>query len=117
MPEAPVETPRYVIEEPLTGQIIGGNGADATEPESEPWHMTRLAYQESRAMRVAGGVSILNAKDGREHEAAVRRAAAEGLPVPPRVLAEYGLAEEVHPSGRTAATTSETLQLALFPSP
>ena len=36
--------------------------------------MTRLAYQESRALRV-GGVPILNARDAREHEAAVRRAA------------------------------------------
>jgi hypothetical protein len=79
--------------------------------------MTRLAYQESRALRVAGGVPILNAKDGWEHEAAVRRAAAEGLPVPPRVLAEYGLAEEVHPSRLTASAVPETLQLALFPSP
>lgn len=92
-PEAPTETPHYVIEEPLTGQIIGGAGGDPGEPEPEPWQMTRLAYQESRAVRVAGGVPILNARDGREHEAAVRQAAAEGLPVPPRVLAEYGLGE------------------------
>lgn len=92
-PEAPTETPRYVIEEPLTGQVIGGNGDDPGETEPEPWQMTRLTYQESRAARVAGGVPILNARDGREHEAAVRRAAAEGLPVPPRVLAEYGLVE------------------------
>jgi hypothetical protein len=92
-PEAPAETPRYVIEDPLTGQVIGGNGDDPGEQEPEPWQMTRLAYQESRAARVAGGVPILNARDGQEHEAAVRRAAAEGLPVLPRVLAEYGLAE------------------------
>jgi hypothetical protein len=111
------KVPRYAIEEPLTGQIIGGNGDNPGEPEPEPWQMTRLAYQESRALRVAGGVPILNAKDGREHEAAVRRAAAEGLPVPPRVLAEYGLTEEVHPSVPTASAEPENLQLALFASP
>ena len=49
--EAPAETevPHYVIEEPLTGQIIGGNGDDPDRPEPEPWQMTRLAYQKSKA--------------------------------------------------------------------
>jgi hypothetical protein len=77
--------------------------------------MSRLAYQESRAL-CAGGVPILNAKDGRDHEAAVRQAAAEGLPVPPHVLAEYGLAKETRVSGRPSPTKIETLQLALFTS-
>ena len=88
--ESPAETeaPHYVIEEPLTGQIIGGNGDEPDKPE--PWRMTRLAYQESRAMRVAGGVPVLNARDGREHEASVRRAVDASLPVPPEVLAGYG---------------------------
>ena len=84
------QVPRYVIEEPLTGQIIGGN-EPATPSEPEPWQMARLAYQESRALRVGGGVPILNAADGRTHEAAVRQAAAQSLPVPPHVLAYYGL--------------------------
>ena len=85
------KVPRYVIEEPLTGQIIGGN-EPVTRTEPEPWEMTRLAWQETRALRVAGGVPVLNAQDGRDHEAAVRRAAAQGLPVPTHVLAYYGLA-------------------------
>lgn len=85
------KVPRYVIEEPLTGQIIGGN-EPVTRTEPESWEMTRLAWQESRALRVAGGVPVLNAQDGRDHEAAVRRAAAHGLPVPAHVLAYYGLA-------------------------
>jgi hypothetical protein len=84
------QVPRYAIEEPLTGQIIGGN-EPTTPTKLEPWQMTRLAYQESRALRVAGGVPILNAADGRTHEAAVRQAAAQRLPVPPHVLAYYGL--------------------------
>ena len=95
------KVPSYVIEEPLTGRIIGGN-MPATPTEPEPWQMTRLAYQESRALRVAGGVPILNAADGRAHEAAVRRAAAEGLPVPPHVLAQYGLAAP-KAQGRTSS--------------
>lgn len=85
------QVPRYAIEEPLTGQIVGGN-EPMTPTKPEPWQMTRLAYQESRALRVAGGVPILNAADGRAHEAAVRQAAAQGLPVPPHVLAYYRLA-------------------------
>ena len=84
------EVPRYVIEEPLTGQSVGGNGADLDRPELESWQVPRLAYQKSKAM-TAGGVPILNAQDGRDHEAAVRRAVDAGLPVPPEVLAEYGL--------------------------
>ena len=91
-PEAPAEIPRYVVEEPLTGQVIGSNGGKADRPELEPWQMTRLAYQQSKAARVAGGVPILNARDGRDHEAAVRQAVDAELPVPPEVLAEYGLA-------------------------
>lgn len=113
-PEAQTVMPRYVIEEPLTGQIFGGNGDDSGDLEPEPWQMTRLAYQESKALRVAGGVPILNARDGREHEAAVLQAAAEGLPVPPHVLAEYGLPEEPLVSKRTSPATAESLQPALF---
>ena len=86
---AEMEAPHYVIEEPLTGQIIGGNGDESDKPN--PWRMTRLAYQESKAMRVAGGVPVLNARDGRDHEASVRRAVDAGLPVPPEVLVGYGL--------------------------
>jgi hypothetical protein len=89
-PRFGLQVPRYAIEEPLTGRIVGEELA--TYPEPEPWQMTRLAYQESRALRVAGGVPVLNAADGRAHEAAVRRAAAQRLPVPPHVLAYYGLA-------------------------
>ena len=77
--------------------------------------MSRLTYQESRAL-CAGGVPILNAKDGRDHEAAVRQAAAEGLPVPHHVLAEYGLAEEALVAGQTSPASAETHQLALFTS-
>ena len=84
------EVPHYVIEEPLTGRIIGSDGDDPGRPEPEPWQMTRLAYQKSKAM-TAGGIPILNAQDGRDHEAAVCRAVDAGLPVPPEVLAEYGL--------------------------
>lgn len=84
------EAPSYVIEEPLTGRIIGCNGDDPDRPEPEPWRMARLAYQTSKAL-TAGGVPILNAQDGRNHEAAVRRAVDAGLPVPPEVLAGYGL--------------------------
>jgi hypothetical protein len=112
-PLTPTETPRYVIEEPLTGQIIGGNGDDSGKREPEPWQMTRLAYQESRAL-CAGGVPILNARDGQEHEVSVRQAAAEGLPGPAHVLAEYGLAEELLVSKRTSPAAAESLQPALF---
>jgi len=90
--ESPTETevPHYVIEEPLTGQVIGGSDDDPDRPEPKPWQMTRLAYQTSKAL-TAGGVPILNAQDGRNHEAAVLRAVDAGLPVPPEVLAGYGL--------------------------
>ncbi|MBU1749686.1 MAG: hypothetical protein KKA73_18535 [Chloroflexi bacterium] len=54
-----------------------------------PWMMTRRAYQESKALRVAGGVPILNVQDGRDHQAAIRQALAVGLPVPAFVLADY----------------------------
>jgi hypothetical protein len=114
-PETPEDAPPRATETPQTGQVTGGNGAGPGKPE--PWQMTRLAYQESRAVRIAGGVPILNARDGREHEAAVRRAAATGLLVPAHVLAEYGLAEEVHPAGPTACAVPATLQPVLFPSP
>ena len=99
------QVPRYVIDEPLTGQIIGGN-EPATPSEPEPWQMTRLAFQESRALRVAG-VPILNAADGRTHEAAVRQAAAQGLPVPPHVLAYYGLSSPV--ADNRACSPADTL--------
>lgn len=52
------------------------------------WAMRRREYQESRAQR-AGGVPILNAQDGRDHEEAVKKAVAAGRPVPDRVLMDY----------------------------
>jgi|GEM_PF-3430853 len=63
--------------------------ADETAAELPPWTMSRRTYQENRALAVAGGVPILNAQDGRDHEAAVRKAVAVGLPVSAHVLADY----------------------------
>jgi len=54
-----------------------------------PWMMTRREYQESKAMLYGGGVPILNAADGREHERMVREALGRGEPVPGRVLVMY----------------------------
>jgi len=105
-----LEAPRYVIEEPLSGRIIG-DSAPRAYADPEPWQMTRLAYQESRALRVAGGLPILNARDGRDHEAAVRQAAAQGLPVPPHVLAQYGLAA-VDAYGRACSASDSPATLA-----
>ncbi|MBU1879267.1 MAG: hypothetical protein KJ734_09990, partial [Chloroflexi bacterium] len=67
------------------------SGPVAPVISAPPWTMTRRAYQDSRARQVAGGVPIWNAQDGRDHEAAVRQAVAEGQPVPDQVRAEYGL--------------------------
>lgn len=55
---------------------------------SEIWRVTRRQYQESKAKRAAG-VPILNARDGRDHEAAVREAVAQGRDVPQNVLLDY----------------------------
>jgi hypothetical protein len=111
----PDETPKPVLDETeaYTTASLAGSAPSHTGIDAPPWTMSRLSYQESRAL-CAGGVPILNAKDGRDHEAAVRQAAAEGLPVPPHVLAEYGLAKETRVSGRPSPTEVETLQLALF---
>ncbi|MFC2036995.1 hypothetical protein ACFLYD_03350 [Chloroflexota bacterium] len=113
----PDETPKPVLDEAEAYRTAStpGSAPSHVGTDAPPWTMSRLAYQESRALCVAG-VPILNAKDGRDHEAAVRQATAEGLPVPPHVLAEYGLAEEALVSGRTSPTEVETLQLALFTS-
>ena len=111
----PDVTPRPVLDEaeayrtaPTPGSAPSHTGTDAP-----PWTMSRLAYQERGAL-CAGGVPILNAKDGRDHEAAVRQAITEGLPVPAHVLAEYGLAEEALVAGQTSPASPETHQLALF---
>ena len=55
----------------------------------EPWEQTRQEYQTARAWTVAGGVPILNARDGERHERLVRRAVLLGLPVPENVLSYY----------------------------
>jgi len=60
-----------------------------TPDDPPPWTMTRRAYQEGKALTVAGGVPILNGQDGRDHAAAVREAVVAGLPVPAYVLADY----------------------------
>ena len=57
-------------------------------PETEPWRLTRLAYQESKAL-AAGGVPILNGADGEAHKEIVRQALADGKDVPAEVLADY----------------------------
>ena len=72
------------------------NQAQPLEPtpsEPQPWEMGQRQYMLSKAA-CAGGVPICNAADREAHEAAVRRASAQGLPVPPDVLGEYGLAAE-----------------------
>jgi hypothetical protein len=60
------------------------------EPEEiHPWKMTRLAYQEYKALRVGDGVPILNGADGEEHERLVRAALARCEIIPDEVLMEY----------------------------
>lgn len=111
----PDNPPKPVLDETEAYRIASTPGSATTLAaiDTPPWTMSRLAYQESRAL-CAGGVPILNARDGREHEAAVRQAAAEGLPVPAHVLAEYGLLGELPAPGRTPPVTTEPLQLMLF---
>jgi len=61
-----------------------------SEDEIQPWRMTRLAYQKMNAkVRVAGGVPILDAADGREHKRLVQEALERGEDVPKRVREEY----------------------------
>jgi hypothetical protein len=111
----PDETPKPLFdaaEAYLEASTLDRAGIRA-DIDAPPWAMSRLAYQESRAL-CAGGVPILNAKDGRDHEAAVRQAITEGLPVPAHVLVEYGLAEEALVAGQTSPASAETHQLALF---
>ena len=63
-----------------------------SEPKPEeilPWQMTRLAYQEYKALRVGGGVPILNGADGEEHERLVRAALARGEIIQDEVLMNY----------------------------
>lgn len=107
------EAPRtHIIVAPATlpARALGS----APEPEEQPWQLTRLAYQEGRALRVAGGVAILNARDGRVHEAAVREAVAASLPIPAHVLADYpdlvthGNALGTHLAAQEAACTDPT---------
>ena len=110
-----IETPSPALDqaEPTLTTPSPGHRFTLSTVEAPLWAMSRRAYQESRALR-AGGVPILNARDGREHESAVRQAVAEGLPVPAHVLAEYGLVDDVPASGQTPSTAPEPLQLALF---
>ena len=67
--------------------------ADAPQPEDgeiEAWRMSRLAYQTMQAkIRVAGGVPILDAADGREHKRLVQEALARGENVLEKVLEDY----------------------------
>jgi len=67
--------------------------ADAPQPEDseiEACRMRRLAYQTIKAKaRVAGGVPILDAADGREHKRLVQEALARGEDVLERVLQDY----------------------------
>ena len=63
-----------------------------SEPKPEeilPWQMTRLAYQEYKALRVGDGVPILNGADGEEHERLVRAALARGEIIQDEVLMDY----------------------------
>jgi len=55
---------------------------------SQPWEKSRLEYQKGRA-RTAGGVPILNARDGNKHERIVRYALLRGLRLPENVLRDY----------------------------
>ncbi|MBU1747316.1 MAG: hypothetical protein KKA73_06475, partial [Chloroflexi bacterium] len=70
------------------GPVAEADPEPAAPATPAPWTMTQRAYQESKAQRVAG-VPIMNARDGRDHEASVRQAVAQGLPVPAYVLACY----------------------------
>lgn len=83
--------------------------AAAPTSEIEPWRMSRRDYQEWKATQsYAGGVPVLNARDGEEHERLVRQAFAEGKPVPQSVLDWYGLgrtSETPAPSAPTANVT------------
>lgn len=111
----PDEAPKPLLDEGEAYRTASTTGyaLTHTDIDTPPWTMSRLAYQESRAL-CAGGVPRLNARDGWEHEAAVHRVMAEGLPVPAHVLAEYRLRGEAPAPGRTPPVTAEPLQLVLF---
>ena len=74
--------------------------ADAPQPEDgeiAAWRIRRLAYQTVKAKaRVAGGVPILDAADGREHKRLVQDALARGEDVPERVLQDYPELAPIH---------------------
>jgi hypothetical protein len=57
--------------------------------EVPPWQISRLAYQQSKAIQVAGGVPVLNAADGQEHRRQVQAALERGEDVPAFVLVDY----------------------------
>ena len=60
------------------------------EENIEPWQMRRLAYQKIKAKaRVAGGVPVLDAADGKEHKRLVQEALERGDEVPDKVLEDY----------------------------
>jgi hypothetical protein len=65
----------------------------ATQPADEdlpaPWQMTRRQYQESKAVRVAGGVPILNVADADEHRRLVEEALERGEIIPTHVFEDY----------------------------
>jgi len=69
--------------------LLGWLLPESKSEEIQPWQMTRLTYQESRALQVAGGIPVLNGADGEEHARLVRAALARGDAVPTEVLADY----------------------------
>jgi hypothetical protein len=113
----PGEPPKPLLDEVEAYHTASARGSTPAHAgtDAPPWTMSRLAYQESRAL-CAGGVPILNGKDGRKHAAAVRQAVAEGLTVPADVLAEYGLAEMKVESEWSPPAAAQTAQLVLFTS-
>jgi hypothetical protein len=56
---------------------------------SQPWEISCREYQLARARTVAGGVPILNARDGDKHERIVRYALLRGLQLSERVMRDY----------------------------
>jgi len=56
---------------------------------SQPWEISCREYQLARARTVAGGVPILNARDGDKHERIVRSALLRGLQLSERVMRDY----------------------------
>jgi hypothetical protein len=77
--------------------LLGWLLPESNSEEIQPWQMTRLAYQKSKALQVAEGIPVLpkerrddvNGADGEEHAHLVRAALARGEPVPAEVLADY----------------------------